>query len=139
MQKDFAFKDGIYLVKSDYELDLHNDFDFREVHYSVSERTASLNWTRCTREWVNANNPDFVRLDFFEVSEFRFMPRDPELPFTEDDSLNTAGYWIDEEWCAGVVIPESEPDPKWFTAFEFMSGAIIALKAARATATITRG
>lgn len=99
MEKDFAIKSGIYLVKGDYELGLHNDFNFRETRYSVLDRTASLKWVRSNGKWVGTNNPAFISLNFFEVSEFRFLPRDPELPFTEDDCLHNAGYWIDEEWC----------------------------------------
>jgi hypothetical protein len=137
VQKDFTFKGGIYLIQGDHELDLHNNFDFVEVRYSVRDRTASLSWIGGSNGSTTVENPVSARVDFFEVSAFRFMPRDPELPFTEDACLNSAGYWIDEEWCDGVMIPESEPSPEWFTAFEFMSGAIIALKASRATATIT--
>jgi hypothetical protein len=138
VQKNFTFKLGIYLVQGDREFDLHNNFDFLEVHYSAAERSAFLSWARCDREGVSSRNPALLRLDFFEVSEFRFMPRDPEIPFTEDDCLRSAGYWVDEEWCDGVAIPASDPGPEWFNAFEFMSGAIIALKAARATATISK-
>jgi hypothetical protein len=137
VEKDFAFKDGIYLVTRDHELDLHNEFDFTEVRYSVRDRTVSLSWVGGSNGSRSVANPVSIRLDFVEVSEFRFMPRDPELPFTEDFCLHAAGYWIEDERIDGVAIPESEPGPEWFTAFEFISGAIIALKAARATTRIT--
>jgi hypothetical protein len=66
------------------------------------------------------------------------MPRSAALPFSEDDCLNAFGYWTDEDWADGVVVIEGdkEPDPRWLTAVEFMSGAVIAVKAASAEAVI---
>ena len=42
MEKDFTFKDGVYLVKGEHELDLHNEFDFTEVRYSIADRRSFL-------------------------------------------------------------------------------------------------
>ena len=39
MHCDFKITSGIYLSQSPHELDLHNDFDFQAVHYSVADRT----------------------------------------------------------------------------------------------------
>ena len=69
-----------------------------------------------------------------DVTEYRFIPRDPDLPFTEDDCLSEVGYWTDEDWCDGVFMTDDDPDQRWLTAFGFMSGAIIAIQAARAMA-----
>ena len=136
MQADFVFKDGIYLVKDSYELDLHNDFDFEDVFYSVAERRVALRWKRSTGEWVRAEAALSVQIEFFEVADFRFFPRDREMPFTEDDCLSEAGYWTDAEWCNGVFISDEPPDQAWLTAFGFMSGAMIAIGAERARAII---
>jgi hypothetical protein len=35
MLRDFEIKDGVYLSQSPHELDLHNNFDFCGLHYSV--------------------------------------------------------------------------------------------------------
>lgn len=66
------------------------------------------------------------------------MPRDPEMPFTEDDCLASAGYWTDEDWCDGVMVFEGEPPPTFLRAFAFQSGAIVAIAADDAHATLER-
>ena len=66
------------------------------------------------------------------------MPRDSEMPFSEDDCVNSIGYWVDEEWAEGVIIlePNQESEPQWLTAIDFMSGAVIAVRAERAKSKI---
>lgn len=138
MQTDFKIRQGIYLIKGDLTLDLHNDFDFEGIDYSIVERSISLKWKRSARESVSLNLPSSIRLDFLEVSEFRFYPRNSEIPFTEDNCLNCAGYWTDEEWCDGVFLSENGAvlDSQYLTAFEFMSGAIVIFRAERAAALV---
>lgn len=138
MDKDFEIAGGIYLVHSKHELDLHNNFDFLGLNYSVEKRTLLLNWRRTDGDWVASDTPEIVNVEFREVSEFRFMPRDAQLPFTEDDCINTFGYWVDEDWAEGVIIvePGQSPEPSWLTAIEFMSGATIAIQASSAHAHI---
>lgn len=138
MKRDFEIVDGIYLVQSSYELDLHNNFNFVGLSYSVEDRTLLLSWRRSDGEWVASGTPESVNVEFREVSEFRFMPRDAELPFTEDDCVNSFGYWVDEDWADGVIFtePSQNPDPVWLTAIDFMSGAVIAVQATSAHAQI---
>src|SRR6266404_622467 len=75
--------------------------------------------------------PASVSVAFRDVSEFRFHPRDSKQPFTEDDCLNTFGYWTDEDWADGVILPDPTrtPDPRRLTAIDFMSGAVIIVQA----------
>lgn len=136
MQTNFQFRDSIYLVVDDFELDLHNDYDFTRVEYSVIERTAELNWKLSSGDWVKSDFPNAITLRFDEVSRFEFSPRDPDLPFTEDDCLSTVGYLADEDWCEGIFWTDAVPDEDWMLAFEFMSGAIIALCANSSKVTI---
>lgn len=138
MYCDFEIKRGIYLVQSTHELDLHNNFDFQELRYSVVDRTLRLQWRRSEREGVPTTLPASVTIEFRSVSQFRFQPRDPTLPFSEDDCLSSFGYWTDEPWAKGLLIvaPAPDPDPNWLTAIEFMSGAIVVLQADTAHAII---
>ena len=138
MKRDFEIVDGIYLVQSKHELDLHNNFDFLRLTYSIENRTLLLNWHRSDGKWVASGTPESVNVEFREVSEFRFMPRNSELPFTEDDCVNSFGYWVDEDWAEGVIMvePGQNPDPSWLTAIDFMSGAVIAVQASSAHAQI---
>jgi len=138
MQKNFEIVDGIYLVQSSFELDLHNNFNFIDLTYSVLNRKLILNWQRSSGKWVAANTPLAVSVEFSDVSEFRFIPRDAEFPFTEDDCVNSFGYWTDEEWANGVICTRvgQNPEPNWLMAIDFMSGAIIIVQALSANATV---
>jgi hypothetical protein len=79
-----------------------------------------------------------VTIEFNEVGEFRFMPRDSELPFTVDDCISLFGYWVDEDWVEGVIMvtPHQKVEPHWLNAMEFMSGAVIDIQAESANAKI---
>ncbi len=138
MNSNFKIVLGIYLKHGDFELDLHNTYDFEEVVYSIVDRRVTLRWRRSRREGMDQTLPAALRVDFEEVSEFRFFPRDAEMPFTEDDCLSNFGFWTEEEWCGdGVMIMDAEPlTDGLMTALDFQSGAMIALRAERAMATI---
>jgi hypothetical protein len=138
MRRDFEIINGIYLSQPPHVLDLHNDFDFHDLRYSIRDRILSLHWRRSNRKSVPANTPASVCVAFREVSEFRFHPRDPKQPFTEDDCMNTFGFWTDEDWADGVIVPDRNqtPEPSWLTAVDFMSGAIILVQTASAHARI---
>lgn len=138
MRRDFEISQGIYLVQPPHELDLHNCFDFLGFDYSVEHRTLLMRWRRSGGEWVASGTPAAVTIEFREVSEFRFQPRDAAMPFTEDDCISTFGYWTDEEWADGVfdIDRTQTPDPKWLTGISFMSGAVIALQASSGHARI---
>ena len=85
MYRDFDIRDGIYRCQPPHELDLHNNFDFRALDYSIEDRVLSLHWQRADGDWVSAGTPSSVSIEFRQVSECRFLPRDAELPFTEDE------------------------------------------------------
>jgi hypothetical protein len=140
MYRDFSIADGIYLMQGAYELDLHNCFEFHSLDYSVKNRTLSLQWKTSDGDWVADGMPHSVAIEFKEVSEFRFLPRDADIPFTEDDCLETFGFWSDEDWATGVFLVGTgqEPDPAWPTAIEFTSGATIIVQATSAHALIEK-
>ena len=138
METNFQLLDGIYLVQSDFILDLHNDYDFCHMHYSVEQRRVSLQWLRSSRASVSNNNVKSVSLLFEEVREFQCLPRDNEIPFTEDNCVSTIGYWLNQDWAEGVItLTEGQsPEPEWSMAVELMSGAIIIVSAAHAAAVL---
>jgi hypothetical protein len=78
-------------------------------------------------------------IEFRGVTEFRFQPRNPKMPFTEDDCVSNFGYWTDEEWADGSVMICDAPqtsETQSLNAIEFMSGAIVIVQADSAHATI---
>ncbi len=121
-----------------FELDLHNNYDFVSLNYSVKNRALLMCWRRSNGYRVASGIPDSLNIEFREVSEFMVVPRDPDLPFSEDDCVNTFGYWVDEDWAEGVISvePGQSPEPSWLTAIEFMSGAVVAVQASFAHAQI---
>lgn len=139
MNRNFEIVDGIYLIHEGLKLDLHNNFDFKNLDYCVEKRKLVLNRLRSKQDLVSSDAPKALSVEFSEVSEFCFLPRDSELPFTEDDCVNSFGYWLDEDWTAGVIIlePKQETEYHWLTVIDFMSGAVLAMQAERANATIT--
>jgi hypothetical protein len=66
MNRNFEIVDGIYLVQEGYELDLHNNFDFRNLDYSVKERKLVLNWHRSEGDWVSSDTPKALIIEFKE-------------------------------------------------------------------------
>jgi len=66
------------------------------------------------------------------------MPRDSEVPYAEDDCLNSFGYWVDEDWAEGVIVvePNQKAEPQWLTSIDFMSGAVLAVQAESADAKV---
>lgn len=136
MEEHFKLKDSIYLVADGDELDLHNNFDFVGVEHSIDDRTVSLHWRKGSGRWIPTEAPSEAHLVYTDVSRFEFRPRDPDLPFSEDDCLSDAGFWTDEDWADGIFTTDADVDPKWLRAFEFQSGAIILIQAAEARATI---
>jgi len=138
MNRNFKIVDGIYLVQEGCELDLHNNFDFTNLDYSVEQRKLVLGWQRSKGDWVSSDTPKALEIEFKEVSEFRFMPRDSGMPFTEDDCINSFGYWVDEDWAEGVIMvePNQKAEPQWLTAIDFMSGAVLAVQAETANAKV---
>jgi hypothetical protein len=138
MKRSYKIVDGIFLVQEGYELDLHNNFDFKGLEYSVEERRLLLHWKRSKGDRDGSDTPKALTIEFKQVSEFRFMPRDAEKPFTEDDCINSFGYWVDEDWAGGVIMvgPDQHAEPQWLTAIDFMSGAVLAVQAECANATV---
>ncbi len=138
MNRNFKIVGGIYLLQDSHELDLHNNFDFKALDYSVEKRKLVLIWHRSEGEWVSSDTPKTLSIEFNEVSEFRFLPRDSEKPFTEDNCLNSFGYWVDEDWSKGVFLvePNQKVEPQWLTAIDFMSGAELVVQAESASARI---
>jgi hypothetical protein len=104
----------------------------------VAERKLVLDWECSKGDWVGSDNPRALRIEFTEVSEFRFVPRDSGMPFTEDDCISSFGYLANEDWAEGVIVaePNQKAEPHWLTAIDFMSGAVLAVQAECANANI---
>ena len=74
MQRDYTIQGGITLVQPPHELDLHNDFAFLGLEYSIEQRTAVLRWRRREGTWVRPTLPASASITFQDVRELR-IPR----------------------------------------------------------------
>jgi hypothetical protein len=89
-------EDFITLERGPDRLDLHNNFDFQGMSYATAQRTLELHWRRGTGNWVKPSDPAELSLTFTGVYLFKAQERDPEIPFTEDDCLDSLGFmWED--------------------------------------------
>ena len=134
--ENFSWSDSIYLVVEGQELDLHNCYDFQSFTHSIANRSVSLAWCRGAGEWVDNDLPTSICIEIFEVHYLRVRPRDPSMPFTEDDCLSSFGYDCDEDWADGQFWVEGNLDPNWRWSFEFQSGAEIVVGGERARVTL---
>lgn len=134
--ENFSWSDCIHIAVKDATLDLHNAFGFLSFEYNVANRTASLSWRRRSREGVDPDLPRGIRIDFFDVDYLKVEPRDPDVPFSEDDCLDSFGYDSDEGWTDGQFWVDGPAEPAWRWSFVFRSGAEIVIGGARATLTI---
>ena len=91
--ENFSWIDSIYLHIDGMDLDLHNCFDFRRLHYDIATQTVMLEWFKNSGKWVPENMPETLKLTMKEVSQFEFRPREGEMPFTEG--------------CCGQPIPDT--------------------------------
>lgn len=90
-------EDFIHLECGAHRFDLHNDFDFQGLSYSLAHRKLDLHWCRSTGSWVKLSNPSELSLSFAGVHLFKVQERDSEMPFTEDDCLDSMGFiWEDQ-------------------------------------------
>jgi hypothetical protein len=86
--KNFAIGgDYISLEWQAHNLDLHNNFDFKSVHYDLELKQLELVWLRSTEKWAKNENLPGLMLVFNGVHFFLVKERDPEYPFSEDSCL----------------------------------------------------
>lgn len=142
MEEHFILNSSNCLIAHGKELDLHNFYNFVGLDYSIINRVLILRWLRKPQFENTKGLASEVKLVYQGVVHFEFRPRDPEMPFTEDDCLWSAGYWraaghpSDILFYAdsGVFCSKAKPEEDWFRAFEFHSGAVVIVKAKEAHA-----
>lgn len=136
MIADFSLSQGIYLVKDGGQFDLHNDFDFESVAYSVGDRCVAMRWRRGSGAWVASDGPASIALTFSGVSVFIFTPREADKPLSDDDCVDELGYSSPAEALVSEYLVALAPDPSWLLTFRFASGATVSVGAAEVRARI---
>ena len=85
----FTFRD-IYLEADGERFDLHNCFDFAGFAYDVSGRVLSLRWV--PNEYAPKDEHRRIVVEFHGLAHLSIEPRNPNVPFTEDDCLSLIAY-----------------------------------------------
>jgi len=134
--ENFSWSGSIYVEVQGQSFDLHNDYDFQSFNYKTTNRSVSLIWARGTGERVEKSQPKSICIELLEVDYLKLRPRDPEMPFTEDDCLSSFGYDCDADWADGQFWFEGKAEPDWRWSFEFQSGAEIIVGGSTAKVTL---
>ncbi len=122
---NFRVESSIYFAVDDLCFDLHNDYDFVGFSFDVAARRLALSWKLGSGEWVKAGQARALRLEIDGVTRIEVKPRDPELPFSEDNCLAALGYIRDEACGQEGFWDDAAPEPAWPWVFSFQSGLVI--------------
>jgi len=79
--------DGISIEWQGRDLDLHNNFNFHGMRYTLTEQQVELKWLRSPEKWARHEQLPGLVLLFENVSFLRVKERDSAYPRTEDDCL----------------------------------------------------
>ena len=113
----------IALERGPDRFDLHNNFDFQGLSYNPVQRTLELQWRRGLGDWVKPTEPSDLRMSFVGVYLFKVQERDPAIPFTEDDCLDSVGFMWDDLLTEMRAFTSNQPgDGCTHLTANFMSG-----------------
>lgn len=122
-------EDNIGLQVGDMYLDLHNNFDFQAIKYSIDKREIRLSWKKHSGDWVPEKDPRIIELEFHGVTRFKMKERNPDIPFSEDDCLNTIGFLPPDMWDHIDGYSPHQPSAEDDLLMDFMSGAALKIRA----------
>ena len=122
-------EDNIGLKIGDMNLDLHNNFDFQAIEYSIDKREIRLSWKRNSGDWVPKKDPRRIELVFHGVARFKMRGRNPDIPFSEDDCLSTIGFLPPDMWEHIDGYSPHQPTADDDLLMDFMSGAALKIRA----------
>ena len=129
MKANFILYQNYAIHFDNKHLDLHNNFDFEEFFYNIEKRQLTLHWKGVKADWVPADNPSKLIITIYEVGFLKIVPRDNEMPFSEDTCLNDLTYYSsserEEDEC---VYGQEKPTENDDIIFKFQSGQIIRAK-----------
>ncbi len=73
------------------QIDLHNNYDLADLHVHYLTRKFIMVWQLVNNE-IGAAIPQTLELEFAGLQYLSITPRDPEMPFEEDRTLNEFGF-----------------------------------------------
>lgn len=118
---------SVEILIGDVCLDLHNCYDLVSFQHHVRNQELKLNWRRGKGDWIDPSLPSQVTICFHKVFYLEIEPRDLRISHSEDDCLETFGFYSDSDHKKNedFFFVETAIDPKWLWSFVFQSRAEI--------------
>ena len=136
MKKNFTVTSPISIQIGKAHVDLHNDFEFHQLVFDLSERKCLLIWSDEKNDASVAR--DHLRITFHNVKIFSVRERQPEYPLKEDQNLSFVGYLHpDDLSIMNGFLPEENSSNNFHMIFGFESGFSIKLYADEVTAELS--
>lgn len=91
-----------------------------------------LSWVRGEGDWVPKDSPSEIVITMCGVSYLAASPRDPAMPYSEDDCLNCVSFVEPTNTTDECFITPAPAAPELHYVFQFMSGFALRVQAEEA-------
>jgi len=121
MKKNFLIEDNYAFILEGVHIDLHNNFDFISLIYSIEKNLITLNWKKAVGDWVKHDEFKNIRLIFKEILSFNLL--DNNSANQNSDTVSSVGYLHpDDIEFMGGCLDEQESDETYHMIFIFEGG-----------------
>lgn len=126
MEKVNFLVDGNYALNVDgHHIDLHNNFDLKNIEYSINQNRVSMLWTKTTGDWVRDDHVAQVRIVFENILYLKIQTG-TSGKYEGMETLLFIGYLhSDDEELMDGCLDESESTPAYHMICGFESGFAI--------------
>ncbi|MEP4149962.1 MAG: hypothetical protein ABJL73_01580 [Lentilitoribacter sp.] len=106
-------------------IDLHNNFDFRNLEYLSEENALSVSWVKTKGDWVQSNEAENLQIVFEDVL-FLKIQGNVSNTLADRKNLSFIGYLHpeDEDLMDGCL-DESEANSTYHMIFAFENSLIV--------------
>ena len=112
--------------------DLHNFYSLDFLKYEINDRRVVLEFSKRSESWVPPEEPNKICLNFVCISHFSAQERDPKMPYTEDDCIESIGVVEPEALTKDFYLTDDFPQDHHLV-LRFQSGLFIRLQAEEAS------
>lgn len=112
--------------------DLHNFYSLDFFKYEINDRRVILEFSKRSESWVPFEDPNKICLIFLRISHFSVQERDPNMPYTEDDCIESIGVVKPDALAKDSYLIDDCPQDHHLV-LRFQSGLLIRLQAEEAS------
>lgn len=126
MKINFQLTKNYALNYQGRHIDLHNNFDFIKIEFSVETMMLILRWRMATGNWVQQDELPCLTLIHKNVSYLNILPRNSSMPLSEDSCLSDITFWPSSSRAINDSITDQNlPNEEDDILYIFQSGQII--------------